>query len=140
MNSDVIFTLKNAGGGVLKTLTRNTGTSGIATLKNSGADQFHFLTVTTNSPCTAGIVTITIPSSDIDTLGTCTSVADTECVTSNPQLTSRNCSPTGGGIADTKEHPVPTVSEWGLVALTLLGMVLGTVILQRRLPVASGAL
>jgi len=46
----------------------------------------------------------------------------------------------GNGIDDTCEEPIPTVSEWGLILLTLLLLTAGTVALgrrRRRRPVAA---
>lgn len=38
-------------------------------------------------------------------------------------------------ITETLEIPIPSVSEWGLVVITLLGMTAGTIMLGRRQPI-----
>lgn len=42
-----------------------------------------------------------------------------------------------GGIVCTPKAGVPTVSEWGLGIMVLLGLTVGTIVFSRRRPVAA---
>ena len=44
---------------------------------------------------------------------------------------------TNFSISTTPAAAIPTVSEWGLIVMTLLGMTLGTIIFTRRRPTAA---
>ena len=55
--------------------------------------------------------------------GVCNGAADNECI---PAVTEDDL------ICVPSENPIPTVSEWGLVVMTLLGLTVGTIIFARR--------